>query len=72
MITIRVYSELGNAPVKGKKITLSTSTGQLSDTTNSSGDVHFDVPGGKGYEIYVDGGRIYKGPIIGVQVVYVR
>jgi hypothetical protein len=72
MITIRVYSEPGRAPVKGKRVTLSTSTGQLSDTTGANGDVRFDVQGGKGFEVHVDCGRAYKGPIVGVQVACVR
>jgi hypothetical protein len=72
MITIRVYWELGNTPVKGRKVTLSGPFGQRSDSTNSNGDVSFDVPGGKHYEVYVAGGQTYKGPIVGVQVVYVK
>lgn len=73
MVTIRVYWELGNTPVKGKKVTLSTNTGQLHGVTNSNGDVSFDVPGGKRYKVYIDGGKgSYEGPIVGVQVVYVR
>ena len=72
MITVKVFRELGNTPVQGKKVTVHTSTGSLSSTTDRNGSAHFDLSGGKDYKVYVDGKQLYAGSIAGVQVIYVR
>ena len=71
MVTIKVFSRLANATVRGKKVRLSTGKGTLEAVTNSSGEVGFDVPSGK-YTVYIDGARVHDGSIVGVQIVYVK
>jgi len=72
VITVKVFRELGNSPVQGKKVTVHTSTGALSSTTDGNGSANFDVSGGNDYKVYVDGKQLYSGSIAGVQVVYLR
>jgi hypothetical protein len=68
MITIRVIRRDTRATVSGKRVKISGSGRSAEGYTSSNGDVHFDVPNGR-YAIYIDGGRQYEGPIVGVQIV---
>ncbi len=71
MITVRVFREMGNAPVSGKKVAVFTSTGEKTAFTDSNGSAHFDLPGGREYRVYVDGKKVHDDRIVGVQVVYI-
>lgn len=70
MFTIRVFREMGGAAA-GKKVTVSTSFGVKTATTNSNGDANFDMPAGKNYKVHVDGKIVHDGAIVGVQIVYI-
>lgn len=75
MITVRVFREIGNSPVSGKRVGLSSNSlmgGTLEARTNSNGDATFDVDGGKDFTVYVDGKIVHRGRIVGVQIVYIR
>jgi len=70
MITIRVFRS-GGGPISGKDVKIHDG-GISTKRTDSTGTANFEnLKRGK-YEIYIDGKRVYKGPIVDVQVVYVN
>jgi len=71
MITVKVFRESGNTAVSGKKVSVHTGSGSADSVTDRNGTANFNLAGGKSYQVYVDGKRVYSGPIVGVQIVYV-
>jgi len=71
MITVRVF-RTGGGPQAHKKVKVHSGAGVSENYTDVNGTAHFErLPRGK-YGVYVDGQRVYYGPIVDVQVVYIK
>jgi hypothetical protein len=68
-VIIKVFSSNLNNFARGKKVSLHDSVGTRSGTTDSSGTVQFPTAKSGNYTVYVEGHEVYKGPIVGVQIV---
>jgi hypothetical protein len=70
MIAVRVYRS-GGGPQSGKEVKVH-GQGVSTARTDSTGTAKFEnLKRGK-YDIYIDGKKIYSGPIVDVQVVHIN
>jgi hypothetical protein len=70
LITIRVYRS-GGGPQANKLVRVHSKFGVSDGRTDTNGTVNFPNLKRGDYEVYVDGKRIYNGPVVDVQVVYI-
>ena len=66
---IKVFNTKTGNFASGKKVSLHDSVGHRSATTDSQGVADFSSATSGTYTVYVDGHEVYKGPIVGVQIV---
>ena len=71
MIRIKVFREGSSVEVSGKKVSAHSDSGAASGFTDKNGCVDLNLPNGKSFQVYVDGKQVYRGSIVGVQIVYI-
>jgi hypothetical protein len=70
MITIRVYRS-GGGPLVNKTVKVHSRSGMSKELTDSNGSANFSNLTRGTYTVYVEGRKVYSGPVVDVQIVYI-